>query len=123
MAAAILDGSVSLSTYSERMIDADLIEFTQKVKVEVDPDMDRMYPSAIPNRVEVRLKSGKFISGEMIYPKGHPKNPMTDLEVEEKFRALCAWAFTEKKADEILSKIWELEKMADIKELMRLFVI
>lgn len=123
VAAAILDGSVSLSTYSERMEDEDLIEFTQKVKVEVDPDMDRMYPSAIPNRVEVRLKSGKLITGEMIYPKGHPMNPMTDLEVEEKFKALGAWAFAEKSADEILSKIWELEKMADIKELMRLFVI
>ncbi|OGP13851.1 MAG: 2-methylcitrate dehydratase [Deltaproteobacteria bacterium GWA2_54_12] len=123
VAAAILDGSVSLSTYSERMIDADLLEFTQKIKVEVDPDMDRMYPSAIPNRVEVRLKSGKLITGEMIYPKGHPMNPMTDLEVEEKFKNLGAWAITENKADEILSKIWELEKMADIKELMRLFTI
>jgi hypothetical protein len=48
---------------------------------------------------------------------------MTDLEVEEKFKALSAWAFAEKSADEILSKIWELEKMADIKELMRLFTI
>ncbi|MBI2400892.1 MAG: MmgE/PrpD family protein, partial [Deltaproteobacteria bacterium] len=123
VAAAILDGSVSLSTYSERMEDEDLLEFTAKVKVEVDPDMDRMYPSAIPNRVEVRLKSGKHITAEMIYPKGHPKNPMTDHEVEEKFKALGAWAITGKKADEILSKIWALEKMADIKELMRLFRI
>jgi 2-methylcitrate dehydratase len=123
VATAILDGNVSLATYSERLEDEDLIEFTQKVKVEVDPDMDRMYPSAIPNRVEVRLRSGKLITGEMIYPKGHPMNPMTDIEVEEKFKALGAWALTEKKADEILSKIWELEKMADIKELLRLFII
>jgi 2-methylcitrate dehydratase len=114
VAAAILDGSVSLATYSERLGDEDLVEFTQKIKVEVDPDMDRMYPSAIPNRVEVRLRSGKFITGEMIYPKGHPMNPMTDQEVEEKFKLLGAW---------ILSKIWELEKMADIKELMRLFIL
>lgn len=123
VAAAILDGSVSLSTYSERMFDADLIEFTQKVKVEVDPDLDKMYPSAIPNRVEVRLRNGKLITGEMIYPKGHPLNPMTDLEVEQKFKELGAWALTGKKAEEILSRIWELEKMADIKELMRLFII
>lgn len=121
--AAILDGNVSLSTFSERMNDEDLIGFIQKIKVEVDPEIDRMYPSAIPNRVEVRLKSGKIISGEMIYPKGHPNNPMTDHEVEEKFRNLSAWALTDKKADGILARIWELEKMDDIKELMRLFVI
>lgn len=122
VAAAILDGNVSLATFSERMNDSDLIEFVQRVKVEVDPDIDKMYPSAIPNRVEVLLKSGAMVSGEMIFPKGHPKNPMTDLEVEEKFRNLGAWALAEKKADEILSKVWELEKMADIKELMRLFI-
>lgn len=123
VAAAILDGNVSLSTFSERMDDEALAGFTQRVRVEVDPDMDRMYPAAIPNRVEVVLKSGKLITGEMIYPKGHPMNPMTDREVEEKFRALSAWALTGKKADEILSRIWELEKMADMKELTRLFII
>lgn len=123
VAAAILDGNVSLSTFSERMNDADLIDFVQKVKVEIDPDMDRMYPAAIPNRVEVRLKSGSIVSAEMIYPKGHPQNPMTDVEVEQKFRDLSAWALTDKKADEILSIIWELEKMDDIKKLMRLFVL
>jgi 2-methylcitrate dehydratase len=123
VAAAILDGNVSLSTFYERIEDEDLIGFTQRVRVEVDPDMDRMYPAAIPNRVEVVLKSGKLITGEMIYPKGHPMNPMTDREVEEKFRALSAWALTDKKADGILSRIWELEKLSDIKELTRLFII
>lgn len=123
VAAAILDGNVSLATFSERMLDNDLIEFVQKVSVEVDPDIDRMYPSAIPNRVEVKLQSGNLITSEMIYPKGHPKNPMTDLEVEQKFRDLGAWALTDKKADEILERIWELEKMKDVKELMRLFIL
>jgi 2-methylcitrate dehydratase len=123
VAAAILDENVSLATFSERMGDEDLAGFTQRVRVEVDPDMDRMYPAAIPNRVEVTLKSGKLITGEMIYPKGHPMNPMTDREVEEKFRTLSAWALTGKKADEILSRIWELEKLSDMKELTRLFII
>jgi len=123
VAAAILDGNVTLSTFSERMDDEELIAFTQRVRVEVDPDLDSMYPDAVPNRVEVTLKSGRLVTAEMIYPRGHPRNPMTDLEVEEKFRRLGAWCLTEKKAGEILSRIWELEKMKHIGELMRLFAI
>ena len=117
--AALLDGNVSLATYSERMEDEDLVEFVQKVRIEKDALLDRMYPEAIPNRVEVTLASGKMLSKEQIYPKGHPKNPMTDRELEKKFDYLGGWYMND--TGKALSKLWKAEELS-VKELLDLFI-
>ena len=42
-----------------------------------------------PCDLEIVLKSGQRQSIRVEYHRGHWKNPMTDAEVEEKFRALA----------------------------------
>ncbi|MBI5491777.1 MAG: MmgE/PrpD family protein [Deltaproteobacteria bacterium] len=121
VAAALLDGNINLSTFTDRLNDEKLLGLVDKVKVEVDGDLDRLYPEAIPNRIEVRLKSGGYLTKEIIYPKGHPRNPLTDVEVEEKFRNLGQWYFTNKETDSVLEFLWRLEEMKDTREMLRLF--
>ncbi|MEK7680313.1 MAG: hypothetical protein AAB356_08980, partial [Deltaproteobacteria bacterium] len=58
---------------------------------------------------------------EVIYPKGHPKNALTDREVEEKFKRLSAWYFTDKEASEVLSSLWGIENVKEMFEVTRLF--
>lgn len=117
--AALLDGNVNLATYSERMEDEDLIGFIRKIRVEKDAILDKMYPEAMPNRVEVTLSSGQMLSREEIYPKGHPKNPMTDRELEEKFGYLGGWYIGD--IDRVLSKLWKAEELS-VKEMFDLFI-
>lgn len=121
VAAALLDGNINLSTFTDRLNDENLLRLVDKVKVEVDGDLDRLYPEAIPNRIEVRLRSGVYLTKEIIYPKGHPKNPLTDIEVEEKFRNLGQWYFTNKETDSVLESLWRLEEMKDTREMLKLF--
>ncbi|MBI1912473.1 MAG: MmgE/PrpD family protein [Deltaproteobacteria bacterium] len=121
VAAALMDGNIKLSTFSERLHDEKLLKLVQKVRIVKDDDLDKMYPVAMPNRVEVKLKSGEFLTREIIYPKGHPKNPLSDLEVEEKFRSLAEWYLVNTEVNSALNLLWRLEEVKDVREILRLF--
>ncbi|MBI5587955.1 MAG: MmgE/PrpD family protein [Deltaproteobacteria bacterium] len=122
VAAALMDGNVTLETFSEeRLDDKRLLGLVSRVKVVRDAGLDAMYPQAVPNRVEVRLTTGETLVREMIYPRGHPKNPLTDPEVEEKFRRLGAWYFSDSELSSVLRALWSLEDMSDSGEILRLF--
>src|SRR5947199_10659851 len=75
------------------------------------------------NRITVRTKSGKTLDEEVIFPKGHPKNPLTDGEVEHKFRKLTKRFLGERRTDEALSLLWSLEKVRDLSELTATLVV
>lgn len=123
VAAALMDGNITTDSFSEdRLDDEKLLSLIDKIEVVKDPDLDRMYPEAMPDRVEVRLKNGTALSREIIYPKGHPKNPLTDLEVEEKFRRLGGWYFEGNGIDRVLNFLWSLEKIKDAGEVLNMFI-
>ncbi|MND07637.1 hypothetical protein D3C83_297500 [compost metagenome] len=58
----------------------------------------------------------------MDYHKGHYRNPMSESEVEEKFRKLAANALTIRQTDRLLETLWRLEDVADAGELVGLTV-
>ena len=51
---------------------------------------------------EIVLKSGTQKSVRVEYHRGHPKNPMTDAEMEEKFRSLAAKYLSADRIDALL---------------------
>lgn len=119
VAAALADGTVNLATFTEKLEDARILGLAEKVRVAVDDSLDRLYPGAVPNRIEVKLASDRRISREIIYPKGHPKDALTDREVEEKFRALSGWLFSGESMERALDALWNIEKASDIRGLLR----
>ena len=51
----------------------------------------------------IRMKSGEEHVAEIRYPKGHEKNPMTDDEIERKFRGNVAYGgWSDAQADAFL---------------------
>lgn len=122
VATALLSGNVTVESFSDgRLADGRLIRLMDKIKISVDADMDRLYPEAMPVSIEIRLKSGEIISREIIYPLGHPKNPLTDLEVEAKFARLSSWYLTDTEIKKTLERLWELQEIKDVSELFDLF--
>ena len=118
VAVALMDGDVSLKQFSERRLrDKKLHNLIQKVRVLKDKDLDRQYPEAMPNLIEIIAKGGRQFSKKIAYPKGHAKNLMTDQEVEAKFLSLVEGLVSVKDVDRILSAVWGLEKVRNIKEL------
>jgi 2-methylcitrate dehydratase len=120
-AAALYDGDVTLETFDERRFtDPELMRFTQQVRVVHDPALDARYPRGIPNRITLTLDDGTTLVQEVEFPRGHAENPMTDQEVEAKFRRLVDPLYGPEKAQAILARCWDLENLRSVTDLLRL---
>ena len=121
-AAALFDGDVYLESFDEkRFTDPTLVAFTGKVKVHHDMTLDARYPTGIPNRVVVTLTDGRTLEKLVEFPRGHAGNPMTDAEVEAKFRRAVEPKYGKAKADVMLARCWDLESLTSVTDLIRLF--
>jgi 2-methylcitrate dehydratase PrpD len=53
-----------------------------------------------------------------MYPKGDPKNPPTDAQLEDKFRDNASALLTATEADAMVRNITTLSDIADVSQLM-----
>ncbi|MBX9585144.1 MAG: MmgE/PrpD family protein [Gemmataceae bacterium] len=121
-AAALMDGDVYLPTFDEgRFTDPALLDLTAKVQVHLDNALSLRYPKGIPNRITVTLADGRKLAEEVEFPRGHAGNPMTDQEVEAKFRLAVEPRYGKDRATRILARCWDLENLTSVTELIGLF--
>jgi 2-methylcitrate dehydratase len=121
-AVAMADGDVTLAQFDpKRFTDSALLELVAKAKVHRDAALSARYPKGIPNRVTVSLADGRKLTKEVEFPRGHARNPMTDEEVERKFRQLVEPRYGKDRAGRILRICWQLEKVKTAGELIQLF--
>jgi 2-methylcitrate dehydratase len=119
VAVAICDGTVGLKQFSEERIkDPILQKIMSKIKVKRNPEHNKQYPEAFPCFIEIKTKSGETFTKTVTYPKGHPKNPLTDSELEEKFNTLNSDLIKDVSVNEIIDTIWDLENLENIGDLM-----
>ena len=120
-AAALADGDVTLATFdAARFTEPKLLALTAKIKVHRDAQLSTRYPRGIPNRLTVTLDDGRTLVKEVEFPRGHAGNPMTDPEVEKKFRTAVEPRFGKDKADRILAACWSLEQLKAAGDLIAL---
>src|SRR4030067_3629897 len=78
VSACLIDGEMGPAQLkADRISDPAVLELSQKVKVNVDPELTRVYPGLTASRVEIRLKSGRMLAKQVDIPRGDPRNPMT----------------------------------------------
>ena len=124
VAMALLEGKIDNSSYApKKFMSPKTLDFLKKVMVVEDKDLTAMYPEAVANRVTVKLTSGKVISKQVNYHKGHPKNPMSDQDVEKKFRVLTGGQLSKTRAKRALNMLWTLEKVSDVSRLFSALVV
>ena len=121
-AVALADGRVTLAQFDPaRFTDPGLLEVVSKVQVKRDKTLSARYPRGIPNRIDITLNNGRKLTREVEFPRGHAENPMTDAEVEEKFRTLVEPRYGKEKATRALSRFWDLDTVKGAAELVELF--
>jgi 2-methylcitrate dehydratase len=119
---ALADGDVTLAQFDpKRFTDPTLLELVSKIAVHRDAALSARYPDGIPNRITVTMKDGRRHVREVEFPRGHAHNPMTDAEVEHKFRTLVEPRYGAKRADEMLAACRRMEELKSVRELMELF--
>jgi 2-methylcitrate dehydratase len=120
-AVALADGDVTLAQFApQRISDSALLDLVAKVKVHRDAGLSARYPRGIPNRLTITLTDGRKLVKEVEFPRGHAENPMTDAEVEQKFRTLVEPRYGKDRAGRILAACWKLEQLKTAGELVQL---
>ena len=121
IAAALVDRQVTPAQFEmAKIMDPKIREQLKKVEVVADPEIERVFPALQRVIINIATKDGRTFSKQLDYPKGDPRNPLTDAEIEEKFRALAEGVLSKKAQDRLISAIWKLEKIESASKLMRL---
>ncbi len=121
VAVALADGEVTARQFSpERFRDAALLALVQQVKVERDRELSALYPGRVGNIVSVRLRDGRVLTERVDDPPGHARAPLSDREVEEKFRTQAEPRLGAARATELLRKVWSLDTMESVRDLLPL---
>ena len=120
-AVALLYGGVESRHFDDEFIfDESLLGLVGKVNVSVSEEANRRVPEAMLCDLEVVMTSGERYASQVAYHKGHYKNPLTDTEVEDKFRSLAAGRLSPERTDALLAHLWHIDEAADLRELFRL---
>ena len=91
VASALLHGRVGLAEFSDAALEnPDVRGVLPRVRVELDPVREAMYPARWSAAVRVTLSDGRTFEAAQDRPKGDPENPLTEAELEAKFRDLAA---------------------------------
>jgi 2-methylcitrate dehydratase len=110
VAAALLDGTVSLSTFAARKLhDPRMLALMAKIQVREDPELTGLYPQRIANRVTLKLKGGQELTRMVDRPRGHLSNPMTREEVESKFRRLAGRFLSGRQVEQVIELVWSID--------------
>ena len=117
---ALIDGRIDNDSYSEKNLsDLSKLRFIKKIKVVEEPRFTSKYPRrGMPNRVILRENGGRLTSAQIDFPKGHPKNPMTKEDIRAKFLGLTQRYLGKREARDIFVRLWELEAVKDLRELL-----
>ncbi|MCG8605826.1 MmgE/PrpD family protein [bacterium] len=119
IAAAIVDRKITTDQFNDdRIKDPVIGSVLQKIKGKASEEFERMFPEKQPSKVVVKLKNGESHSAQLDYPKGDPREPMTDGDLRTKFASLSSDLLTDEKQEEIRRAIWDLESFETIGQFM-----
>jgi 2-methylcitrate dehydratase len=124
VAVALLDGRVTLNSFGEkRLQDPALRELMKKVRVVREADFVDRYPGAMPTRITARSRTGRTYTRQVDIPLGHPGHPMSDRDVEGKFRRVAAGRLERSRLNKLIDSVWTLDRMKDITPLIALLKV
>ncbi|MBI5910628.1 MAG: MmgE/PrpD family protein [Betaproteobacteria bacterium] len=123
LAMALVKGSNQPKDVTEdNLKDPQIRLLAAKVRVELDEDLDAVYPKKIGGTVTIRLKDGTLYKETVMDCRGTPENPMSKEEIKDKFRGLVGTLLQERRVEQIIDVVDKLEKLDDISEINSLLV-
>ncbi|HEY1622870.1 MAG TPA: MmgE/PrpD family protein [Streptosporangiaceae bacterium] len=113
VASTLCDGRLKVNSYApHRLNDAQLRDLMTRIMVVPDPDLSerhRALSGSRPAHVQVELESGSVAVGEVDRVPGDLATPLTDGELEEKFRDNAEPVLATPAQDEVIASVWALK--------------
>ncbi|MDP3963415.1 MAG: MmgE/PrpD family protein [bacterium] len=119
LAVTLLDGQMTLAQYDpSRLADPKVLALIDKMEdVYETPQFNAAYRrQEFPIRLEASLASREFaaLSALVEIPKGHPKRPLNDRELEKKFRSLCDGIASPTRQAAMMAGVLDIETAKDV---------
>ena len=114
-AVAVIHGAAGEEEYSDAVVrDPKVIALRDKVTAVADKAMheDQVH-------VTIRLKGGKTVEKSIEHCVGSLGKPMSDADLEAKFRALSAGILSKGETDKLIRLCWDVGKLDDVAEVAR----
>ncbi len=110
VATALIHGKVRLDAFTdERVSDPHIRSLMSRVEVVRDDELDALFPQQRAAHLTIRCRGGALLQHYQPTRKGDPDDPLSDAELEEKYRELSSPVVGSAAADSLLEQIWMLE--------------
>jgi 2-methylcitrate dehydratase len=121
IAAALVDRQVTPAQFTrEKIMDEKIRAQLRKVEVVPDPEIEKVFPVLQRVVVTIRTTDGREFTKQLDYPKGDPRSPLSDREIDDKFDALAAPVLSRSARQRVKESVWKLEELVSVSELMKL---
>jgi 2-methylcitrate dehydratase PrpD len=116
---AIIEGRVHPDIFTiEKIKDENILELARKVKIEIDPEIEKFVPAKRGARVEIIKTTGEKYECYITNPYGEPEVPATADDVKKKFESLSTRIVSTEKTSKIMNLVDNLETLDNIRELI-----
>jgi 2-methylcitrate dehydratase PrpD len=120
LAIAIVDGTALVGQFTDRrIVDPEVCDVAARVDVEVDPEMDAIYPARYAGTVTLVLNDGRTLRRRVDFSKGMPENRMTPADIDAKFLSLAGAAVGEDAARGVLTDLQSMFAAPDVATVIR----
>jgi 2-methylcitrate dehydratase len=119
MATALRDGDVTLSSFTNSSIhDPELRPLMAKIKITENPELTALRPAQTLSDIAITLRSGTRLVARTGIPRGDHRNPLSNSELERKFRGMAEPLSTPDRVDQVLEDLWKLAAAQDTAAVM-----
>jgi 2-methylcitrate dehydratase len=114
MATALRDGDVSLASFTDEAVRDDALRpVMAKITITEDQELTALRPAQTLSDIAIKLRSGEQRTARTGIPLGDHRNPLSDEELERKFRGLAAPVANPDRVDHALDALWNLTESDD----------
>jgi 2-methylcitrate dehydratase PrpD len=108
-AVALHTGMAGEAQFSdESVLDPVTVALRKRVRIERDESIGR-----VQSRITIQLKDGRKLERYVEHALGTLERPMSDADLEAKFRGLADGILSKKQADEVIRLCWTVESLPD----------
>jgi 2-methylcitrate dehydratase len=115
-AVALMFGTIDQSYFDEKYFlhNRELLDLVSRIKCSASEEANRRVAQLNLCELDVTLRSGEHKSVRVEYHRGHSLNPMSDAEVEKKFRSLTEKMLPAGRVDALVGQLWKLEDLPEV---------
>jgi 2-methylcitrate dehydratase PrpD len=116
MTVALVNGACVPAQFTDaHVLDPVVAGLRRKIQVEGDASV-----AQDQCELTMTLADGSVYTERVEHATGSPANPMTDAQLEEKFRVIAGSVLPEARVGRLLAALWQLERVDDVGEIIKL---